>query len=192
VTGDIFMGVATVVALLIGPVLAVLVTRWIDSERLTQTRRMDVFRVLMRTRRMRLTPEHVGALNLVEIEFHSETAVIDAWKAYWAHLHRTMPPNENEQGQLFRERDALLTKLLHAIATSLKFNIEQLDIFEGGYIPQGWLDDEQNQRVLRALLLDILSGKRGIPVVPLSLPVQNSPFPPPPDEIPSPPAGSGG
>jgi hypothetical protein len=182
------VAMATLVALFVGPILAVLVTRWVDERRLKQTRRMEIFRVLMRTRRMRLNPDHVGALNLVEIEFHSEKAVIDAWKAYWAHLNKAVPSNlsDQQQQQLLRDRDALLTKLLHAVATALHFDIEQLDIFEGGYAPQAWLDDEQSLKLLRILLLDVLAGKRGIPVVPLSLSVQNNPYPPPPDETPPP------
>lgn len=152
------------------PVRAVEVTRKIDEERFQQARRMDVFRTLMRTRRTRLTPEHVGALNLVEIEFHDEKVVIDAWRKYWVHLGRVTPLSENEMEPFFRERDGLLTKLLHAIAKSLYFNIEQLDIFEGGYVPQGWMDNERIIKDLQFLLLEVLSGKRGIPVVQSHIP----------------------
>lgn len=178
--GQTVMGIATVFAVLVGPAIAVAITRRLDEGRLRQTRRMDIFRTLMRTRRMRLTPDHVGALNLVEIEFHDQKGVIDAWKAYWVHLAKKVPSAKEEQEAFFREQDALHTKLLHAIAKSLNFNIEQLDIFEGGYVPQGWLDDEQTLRSLRLLLLQVLSGNRGIPVVPLNTATQNSPFPPPP------------
>jgi hypothetical protein len=181
-----YMGIATIVAVLVGPIMAVWVTRKIDERRLKQTRRMDVIRTLMRTRRVRLNPDHVGALNLVEIEFFGEKAVIDSWAAYWKHLNSLVSPtaNEEQQRKFVRERDELLTKLLHAIAKSLRFNIEQLDILEGGYAPQGWLDDELTNKQLRALMLDILSGRRGIPVVPLNLPMQNNPFPPPPEIAP--------
>jgi len=177
------MGIATIVAVLAGPVLAVWVTRYIDKNRLKQTRRMDVFRTLMRTRRVRLNPDHVGALNLVEIEFYGEDAVIESWKAYWKHLNTLVPSglNDDQQRRFDQERDGLLTKLLHAIAKTLGFHIGQLDIMEGGYAPQGWLDDEQTLRQLRALTLDILNGRRGIPVVPLNLPTANSPYPPPPE-----------
>ena len=48
----IWMGIATIVAVILGPILAVCVTRYIDESRLKQTRRMDVFRTLMRTRRI--------------------------------------------------------------------------------------------------------------------------------------------
>ena len=37
---------------------------------------MDIFRTLMRTRLMQLDHEHVGALNLVEVEFANNTNVV--------------------------------------------------------------------------------------------------------------------
>src|ERR1035441_3208916 len=129
---DLYMGIATIIAVLLGPLFAVYVTRRIDESRLKQTRRMDVFRTLMRTRRVRLNPDHVGALNLVEIEFYGEASVIEAWKAYWNHLRMVAPAgmNQDQERQFYQERDGLLTKLLHAIAKTLRFHIEQLDILE--------------------------------------------------------------
>jgi len=70
------MSIATIVAVFLGPIFAVLVTPWVDNERLKQNRRMEVFRTLLRTRRIRLNPDHVGALNLVEIEFYGEKGVL--------------------------------------------------------------------------------------------------------------------
>ena len=53
---------------------------------------MEIFRMLMRTRRTRLYPEHVGALNLVEIEFAHDRPVIDAWRELFKHLGSEHPP----------------------------------------------------------------------------------------------------
>jgi hypothetical protein len=41
-----------------------------------------IFRTLMRTRRTPMWPDHVGALNLVKIEFAEESNVIDAWREF--------------------------------------------------------------------------------------------------------------
>ena len=73
--GDNSLALATIAAVFLGPIAAVLITRLIDNYRLRSDRRIDVFRTLMRTRKMKLTPEHVGALNVVEIEFHGERKV---------------------------------------------------------------------------------------------------------------------
>ena len=58
----------TLTAILVGPVFAILVSRRLEHLRDQRTRKMDVFRTLMRTRRTPIHTDHVGALNLVEIE----------------------------------------------------------------------------------------------------------------------------
>jgi hypothetical protein len=173
----------TILALLVGPVLAVIVTRYVDSIRAKHERRMTIFRALMATRRAQLSPEHVGALNLVEIEFHGETPVIEAWKNYFSNLsgpaiYPTATPQDVDQ--FVRARSNLLTKLLHAIATSLKFKMEQLDIDERGYAPTAWFNDENTVRQIRTLALEVLQHKRGLPVTPLNLPA-GGPYPAPPE-----------
>jgi hypothetical protein len=53
---DLYIGIAVVIATLSGPVLAVLVTRFIDARRDRKTRQTDLFRILMRSRRANLSP----------------------------------------------------------------------------------------------------------------------------------------
>ncbi|MBL28137.1 MAG: hypothetical protein CMM50_11390 [Rhodospirillaceae bacterium] len=193
---QITLGIAIIIATFGGPIAAVLVTRWIDGIGLKRERRMQVFRDLMRTRRLRLSPDHVGALNLVEIEFHGEAETIGAWKEYLGSLNKIVPENitNEELDTLFREQDRLLTKLLHAMSCSLKFKIEQLDIFDGGYTPKGWNDIENQQQAMRLLLIDLLKGNRAIPIASMMHPTPSSPYPPPPDTSARPhsPGGSSG
>ena len=76
----------TLLAVLLGPILAVWATRFLDDRRSTHEQRMSVFKTLMRTRRTPVMPEHVGALNLVEIEFQKDHEVITAWRALLTHF----------------------------------------------------------------------------------------------------------
>jgi len=172
----------TIVALLLGPVLAILVAQWLDRARLQHNRKMDVFRTLMRTRRTPITAEHVGALNLIEIEFAGQETVLAAWKALLTHfatLHNrcsseTPGPGATPEEQAARnnafssrladERAKLLAKLLHAIAQHLKFRSEQLEIFEGGYTPQGWIDVDMEQQAIRRMFVELYMGKRAMPI----------------------------
>lgn len=48
----ILMGLLTILAIVVGPVIAVWVTRKIDRDRAAAERKMDIFRTLMRTRGM--------------------------------------------------------------------------------------------------------------------------------------------
>lgn len=181
----IFMGVATIVAVILGPILAVWVTRYMDRRRADKERKMDIFRTLMRTRRTKLTPEHVGALNLVEIEFIEHPSVVAAWKSYLSNLEESAPPvEERERFEEFsRRRDALLTKLIGEIAKVLDVKIEQLDILESNYVPQGWSDNEWEQTLIRRGLLNVLHGRSPIKIEPHTFRPEdsNSPYPPPPE-----------
>jgi uncharacterized protein DUF6680 len=75
---DSILGLAIVIATFAGPIGAVIVTRLIDRKRAQRDRQLDVFRALMRTRKGALQPDHVNALNLVEIEFHKVSTVLAA------------------------------------------------------------------------------------------------------------------
>ncbi len=170
------------IALIAGPVIAVIIARSMDTRRAKRDRRMDIFRMLMRTRRSRLMPDHVGALNLVEIEFKDETAIITEWRAYFEHLGIDHPKRTEEQvkdemtqeekqrrlgkydERIAKDREKLLAKLLHAIATVLDFKIEQLEIFEGGYAPHGWEVIEMQQAAIRSFVVGLYLGTLKVPV----------------------------
>jgi hypothetical protein len=171
--------VLTIIAIVAGPIVAVMITRWIDESRERTRRRMDVFRTLMRTRRTPATPEHVGALNLI---YAGDASVIANWKTLFTHFAAVHGRNASEQisdslsleeraqrenrfsERLGKERQALLSKLIHAMAKALKFRIEQLEIFEGGYTPQGWVDDDLQSRRMRQFLIDLYDGRKWLPV----------------------------
>lgn len=172
----------SVSAILLGPILAIIASQVIENLREKRARKMEIFRTLMRTRRTPVVPEHVGALNLIEIEFAKRAKIIDAWKELLRHFadEHTRKPNEVNSptdphellderdrkyaNRLHNERQSLLAKLLHAIARDLGHKAEQLEIFEGGYSPQGWSNVEEEQRAMRKFVLDLYLGRRVVPV----------------------------
>jgi hypothetical protein len=56
------------------------------------------------------------------------------------------------------------TKILSEMAKTLRIRVEQLDIFEGGYVPQGHVNIEREQAAIRRLLSEIADGKRSLPI----------------------------
>lgn len=127
---------AIVAATGLGPIFAVAITLWRETVRAKYTRRLHVFRTLMATRRVGLSNDHVNALNLVEVDFYSCRKVETAWSEYKEFLNNRSKPPVNEQWVDDKER--LLAKLLFEIAAVLGFKIPALDIFKGGYAPEGW------------------------------------------------------
>lgn len=169
------IGAATIIAVIVGPILAVLVTRYVDEQRAGKARRWDVFRTLMRTRREVLSPDFVGALNLIEVEFHGEDAVIQAWKELLK-IYNKVPAKEADEVQAeLKAMDDRRVDLLDAMAKSLKLEIQQLDILRGGYSPMAWSNDLEAQRLLRAVATDVFAGRRGLPIHVVSLPRDDAP-----------------
>ena len=185
----LWMGLATIMAVVLGPVIAVLITRYLDDLRAGQARKLDIFRSLMRTRRLPLHSDHVGALNLVEVEFIDHPDVVKAWKEYLATLATLggqLPPIEQKgrHDAAIRKRETLLTKLIDEIAKVLKIKVEQLDILEGNYMPTGWAEEEWEKRLVRLGLINVLHEKASVPVKlhqPRQDQLHQNPYPPPPD-----------
>lgn len=167
----------TLFAIFSGPVIAVLLTRWIDARSEDRGRKMLVFRNLMQTRGIRLDPAHVAALNIVEVEFYKSSNISDAFRAYIKHLMSAMPPVADQKA-FFAEQNDLLIDLIFKIGKELKLDFDKRDLEKFSYVPQGWEDDQTLQRKNANLLSQILSGQR--PIAVSNHFSGTSPFPDPP------------
>lgn len=185
ILGMRWLDIATLAAIVLGPILAVAVdriqSRWTDSKR----RRLETFRDLMRTRRARLDPVHVGALNLVDLEFYGREKVIGAYSAYIEHLSTPLPMPDAQE-RFFEKREELLVKLLYEMGQDLGYEFDKRDLETMAYGPTGWNNDQNLHRQNMTLLNEMLSGRRSLPVSSMQPPQQN-PFPPAP-VTPQPPA----
>ena len=165
-TANAYFALATIAAVLVGPVIAVLITRWNDNRQAQKARQWAIFRSLMQHRRTPMNIEFVGALNLVEVEFAKVPAILKAWKDLLASFEKlvteSMSPAEKEQVTSARSNSTV--RLLDAIAKHLGIKIEQLDIFSGGYSPQGWAEQELEESAIRRMFGDIAIGRRAFPI----------------------------
>jgi len=163
-TEAMWFGLGTIFATFIGPIAAVLVTRWVDHKRERYNRRLELFRTLMRTRRAPLSQEFVGALNLIEVEFYDVPEVIKPWQNMLDILNGPLATSE-EEGRRFGERtEYARAVLLSSMAKALRFSVPDLDIFRGGYSPRGWADIESEQTSIRGFMAQVASGKRPVPI----------------------------
>ena len=160
---EAWYALATLAAIMLGPIIAVIVTRILDRSAERRRRRLDVFRNLMQTRGVRLDPVHVAALNVVEIEFYKDTNVRNAFQSYIQHLSAPMPVVA-EQDRFFDQRSDLFMVLLSEIGTSVGFTFDKRDLERLSYVPQGWDSDQNMQRKNAEMLGQLLSGQRAIPI----------------------------
>jgi len=177
---SVWILITTILAIVVGPIAAVIVTRWGDNQRDARRRKTEVLSTLMRTRPMRLSYEHVGALNLIQLEFYGIEPIQTAYSSYRAHLNQEYPKEEGPQHTFNEERGDRFIELLHQIAKHLGYGFDKRDLEKLSYGPQGWENDENTIRMLRAMSMDLLMGKQSLNVVMRTPPPPSDMFPPPP------------
>lgn len=158
-------------AILLAPLVAVQVSVFLDRRRAANQRKLDIFRALMTTRGSRMAPEHIRALNTIDVEFAGDDAdskkVFRAWKAYLDHLNT---PAESMSGDTWLTRsDDLFVNLLHAMSLALGYDYDKTHIRRSAYYPKGYGDQEYDIMAIRRGFREVLEGKRPIPVAAITV-----------------------
>ena len=120
-----------------------------------------------------MSPAHVQALNMIDLEFSAKTtkekAVLEAWRLYLDHLSDG-PRNfqdPNYQAQLVtwsaRSNDCLID-LLHTMGKALGYKFDKVQLKKGAYAPQGHSDIEYEQSMIRRGTLELIYRQRALAV----------------------------
>ena len=148
----------------LSPIVAIQLTRYLDRQREIRERKVEIFKTLMATRAYNISWAHVEALNRIDLEFdkkvQKEKEVIDAWKEYLDLLCTTGMPND----QWGARRIDLLVELLHKMAKVLEYDFDRTHIKNSSYSPRAHGEAEDAERAVRQGLIEVLAGKRPIPM----------------------------
>jgi len=172
--------IATAIAIIAGPIVAVLITRKSDRERENRQRRLQIYRTLMETRGARLAPDHVRALNAIPVEFFFEETVLQNLRIYIQHLSSPLPAAD-QQDRFGRARNDIFLDLLFSIGNVLGYRFDRAELERLSYMPTQLVNDEERIRRVQGLLLEVFEGRRGFPVIQFVPPGTQSLFPPAPD-----------
>ena len=135
----------------------------------------------MKTRKFQMAPDHVTALNLVQLEFYGEENVQRLYKTYVGILNGAWPRESDGLERFHDTREDALYDFIHQIALVLDFKMDRQELKRLAYGPQGWHTDEQQWREIRHSLNEVLSGKKALPVIDFNKALQlGNKFPPPP------------
>jgi hypothetical protein len=166
---------AIVFATLMGPVLAVQAQKWIETLKQTSEAKDLIFKTLMATRGARLSPEHVRALNMIDLTFYGkriffgrttkEQAVLNAWKEYLDHLYEPFPDDDAAMKVVMAHREELITNLLSSIATERGLKFDRVQLKKGSYMPIGFEQQEQRQKALLDGAVKVFRGESSIKVI---------------------------
>ena len=173
-----------VVSVLLSPLLALQASLWFHRRRERRDRRFFVFQTLMRTRAVRLSQDHVQALNRIDLDFYGSDenakAVTSAWKEY---LECLDPANQTPPDR----SDALFMNLLVAMGKCLQYDFDRTDIKRAAYLPIGHSEIETDLAKIRRGFADLLEYKKALPVIAVPPPPHSVPPSPPPGPMLPPP-----
>jgi hypothetical protein len=153
-----------ILAVFSGPIVAVQVTKLLEHKKENRQRKLEIFKVLMATRAYGLSWDHVMTLNKIDLEFDSsdpkEKEVLDAWKQY----HDLLGDKSITGEQWSTKRVELLVELLYKMALVLQYDFDKTHIKNSSYAPMAHGDVELEQSNIRKGMIEILEGKRFIPM----------------------------
>lgn len=184
-----------IVAILASPLIAFWVGKLVSDHAAQRERRHRLFESLWLTQHLgiygRMSPEHVRALNMVEIEFArtkgdevwddgASNRVLAAWASYHNHLNVQRPlvtdaenPDPAElaaASEWDQANDISLRNLLHEMAQALGYKHSDRERTErGSYAPIGYANADLENIALRNAALELLNGKRPLPVMTMPL-----------------------
>jgi hypothetical protein len=177
-------GWLTMLAIILGPILAVQVEKYLQRKRGETDRKLRVFKELMATRGTRLAPRHVEALNMIDLEFGAdvdrEKPVVEAWRTYRDAL--SIPGDQPEPYPgFYANRDGLLVTLLYEMSKAVGYSsFDTVKIKRDGYAPFGHGKIEEEVAEIRRGMVEVVAGRRPIAITPVA--------PPQPAALPQPPA----
>ena len=157
------LALATIAAIIIGPVVALWLQRISERRRDQRNRKLIIFKELMATRATRVSPRHVDALNAIEVEFSDGSAddkrVLEAWRLYLDHLG---DDNAGDNQQWTAKGNDLLTDLLYEMSRTLRYDFNKITLKKNVYSPRAHGDLELDQYLLRKYIVEMLAGERAI------------------------------
>lgn len=121
-----------VIAIIISPIIAVLITTWINSKNEQRKEKMEVFKQLMVARAIPKTYEYVKVMNSLDVIFADNSKVRKAWRNLY-NEYKTHPADLNKVKNC-------QIKLIEEVAKDLgyKDKITWDEIIGNEYVPE-WL-----------------------------------------------------
>lgn len=170
--------IAIVVATFFGPIAAVQAQKWTERRREEGNRKVDVFVRLMATRAAKVSPEHVRALNMIDLAFYGkqtssgapkrtkeEIEVLAAWQEYYLHLNPNPRPADPAAHMVWRtQADELFLNLLEKMAAATRYTFDRNQLRSRHYSPEAAGNLDQAQTALLFGASEILAGKRPLGV----------------------------
>jgi hypothetical protein len=148
-----------IAAIAISPLIAVLVSVWVQNRKERRQHKLGILAALVGSRHDELTADNVRALNMIDLVFHDEPRVRALWRDYFDMLCTEGLNNPTGWVQRNKKRNELITEL--AARIGYRKTITHLDI-DRVYCPAGVVDNARKSRELQEELLRVLKSTESL------------------------------
>lgn len=165
-----------------GPIAAVQAQQWVEYLQRKREAQQQIFRTLMATRATRLAPDHVHALNRIDIDFGAagrrqtprEREVINRWRIYADQLNIALPepPTQAQQEAWVQRADDLFIDLLFALSEALGYSFDRVQLRRAVYRPRGHGEVEVRQDIIQRGIAGLFTGETALPMKVTEFPFQ--------------------
>jgi len=129
----------TVAAIIIGPIIAVGITLWIEGRRKAHDAKLTTLRALLASRDFPSDPSYQVAIKLVPVEFNDCPAVQTAHREFLEAANVNTEGLSDERMKTVSDNTNIrLTRLLFEMAKATGLNIRETDIQTGGFGSRGF------------------------------------------------------
>jgi hypothetical protein len=143
----------TLAGVFAGPLIAVLITLWIEHRRRRSDARTHILRMILTTRRLFSDPAYVMAINLIEVEFNDCVDVMKARREY-LDLVRQEPTEErraDHDQRMLAKQSTMIAGMMKAIG----LKASESELLTDAYISKGFIARDN-------LYLDSLAAMRDV------------------------------
>ena len=127
----------TLIGIVVGPIVAVLLTLRIAGRRRVHDQRVQVLKTLLTTRHLPGDPAYSVAINMIPVEFNNSPKVIAKWHSYMEAVN--VRPSTDNLEQHFRVTSTRQTKLIFEVMRELGFQLAETDIQTTAYAADGFI-----------------------------------------------------
>lgn len=155
----------TIAAILIGPLMALLIQKKLETIRTSNDRKIAIFRSLMANRASRTSAPFVQALNGIEVEFYGQTQVLEAWRSLNEHLYQKIEPlTEADVNRWNDGVSELVIELLYKMGESLGYHFDKVALKRNAYLPALWSAAETENLRIRQSALKVFEGDKPLKI----------------------------
>lgn len=152
----------SIMAILLSPVVAVLITVFLQGRREKRSQKLWIFNTLIATRHTPIMDENVRALNMIDVIFHDSDRVRQLWHEYFDMLCNDGLNNQNGWSQRQKKNLELITEMAKVVGYGAA--ITHLDVGRV-YYPKGLGEQSQKAQEIAAELLRVLKASGGVTFV---------------------------